>query len=461
VGRDHADAVAPVSCGTTGIGGSGFVKAKTTRFEKIVGVFLILSMAVLAYAVAWKAKREKLFSRVKTFRLSADRGYGIRTGTVVAINDVAVGVVTDYEMKPDEITKLFEVEVEIQVEGEHADKIRADSLAHIKEPPVIGDTKINIAAGKPHWVVARDIERTERRGKVLYGVVAKDGVVAYEVLPGTARKGGEAIPAFRNPLKKNDRVEILEQAREGYFKVYLPEIPEGGLIEAPRPESLMEKFGDIPTELALLKEKVIAALEKINKIIENIKVVTTDLAEAKGSAGKLLKEDALYNNINETIAEVRTAVKETQKVVADIKTTTARVSESSKDIPDIVSSGKKTAARVEAASVEIEGIMKDIPEILAAVKRILADVEGIAGNVNRASGDIPELVRSGKEGVKEAEQLLRAAKRHWLIRGYVAPEPPVLTDVQLLEKSEKERKGGKAPPAGESPREKGGGNPVQ
>ena len=73
----------------------------------------------------------------------------------------------------------------------------------------------------------------------------------------------------------------------------------------------------------------------------------------------------------------------------------------------------------------------ELVEMFDTGQKIIEDAQTITSNLKSASEDIKEavpkigpLIDSADEGVSEARDAIEAAKRSWLIRGYLAPAAP-------------------------------------
>ena len=79
---------------------------------------------------------------------------------------------------------------------------------------------------------------------------------------------------------------------------------------------------------------------------------------------------------------------------------------------------------------EMQGILTQVNESLAEVKKILADVKNTtaqlppaAATVGREVEDLPGMVLQTQETLREAERLIEGIQQHWLIRKHVPPTP--------------------------------------
>lgn len=110
------------------------------------------------------------------------------------------------------------------------------------------------------------------------------------------------------------------------------------------------------------------------KLLANLEQITAGLERGEGSAGQLLRDPALANEVQRILAQVNEALAEVKKILADVKTTTAQ-----------------------------------LPPAAATVGR---EVE-----------DLPGMVLQTQETLREAERLIEGIQQHWLIRKNIPPAP--------------------------------------
>jgi hypothetical protein len=113
-------------------------------FEKTVGTFVVLTAVVLLLATIYIARnRHGLFQTWGTYFAYYKDGNDVDKGQKVIYNGIAIGKTTELEFQSDD-----RVKVTFQVKSEFTNRVKADSIAHLK-PSIMGGASIVISKGSP------------------------------------------------------------------------------------------------------------------------------------------------------------------------------------------------------------------------------------------------------------------------------------------------------------------------
>lgn len=110
------------------------------------------------------------------------------------------------------------------------------------------------------------------------------------------------------------------------------------------------------------------------KLLANLEEITAGLERGEGSAGQLLRDPAMAQELTRILAQVNRALDEVQKILADVKATTAQL-------------------------------------------------PAAASTVGREVQDLPGVVVQSQATLREAERLILGLQQNWLIRKHVPPTP--------------------------------------
>ncbi len=110
------------------------------------------------------------------------------------------------------------------------------------------------------------------------------------------------------------------------------------------------------------------------KLLANLEQITAGLERGEGSAGQLLRDPALASELTRILEQVNVALGEVQKILADVKATTA--------------------------------------QLPAAAQTVGREVE-----------DLPGMVVQSQATLREAERLIQGIQQNWLIRKHVPAAP--------------------------------------
>lgn len=181
-------------------------------------------------------------------------------------------------------------------------------------------------------------------------------------------------------------------------------------------------------------DEMLATLQQNNKnlldITGNIKQITERLMNGEGSAGKILTDETLANELEATVTRFKMASATVQKITADVASYTSQLqsegSLANELIHDTVfySRLKSTAGEIHQASITIK-------ESSDNIKRISSNLEEVSNNLNSSGSPVGVLLNdeeAGKNlkitlenlqsGSKKLDEDLEALQHNFLFRGF-------------------------------------------
>ena len=294
--------------------------AKPFKFRyvnEIVGTFVLLIVALLVAGIIFAGHAQDWFTPVKRYNVDfpVEGSLGIQKGAPVEILGTTVGKVERIEVEED--GRIYGV---ISVKGAFIRFVRDDSKAIVKKRfAVAGEAYIEITEGE----------------------------------------GGPLSPDFNLMVEKDTELtEMLEQMLEQIRSTTVPAIEklQGTVVE----------YGKLAADLRNPEGPLL-------KLLSNVEQITEGLKNGEGSAGKVLRDPQMANDLKGILDKINDAL-------TDLKKTTAQ-------LPPMA--------------------------------------EKIGGEVN----DLPGLVSQTQETIRESERLIEGIQQHWLIRKYVPqPEPSSLVN---------------------------------
>ncbi len=253
----------------------------------------------------------------------------LKIGDRVKMAGVEIGRVQDIQLTNNKVMVVMKVRSEAEV--------KTDSLATIKFTGLLGQNYVSIDFGTP-------------RGE---------------------------------PLKDYQYVSTAEQADLSAIMQKLDNVASGV-------EKITESFTGfkIDTLVGPLREFVSANKDPLTLTISNLQTMTRELssqmAQGKGTLGKLVKDETLYDTALSTVSNLQNTATEIKATVADARS-----------IVDQVNSGQGTVGKLlkdEALYRETTESMKNLNEILR--------------KINQGQGTVGKLV-SGDEFYKNAKLTLQ------------------------------------------------------
>lgn len=145
----------------------------------------------------------------------------------------------------------------------------------------------------------------------------------------------------------------------------------GGTTKAPAVED-----GDrLTAEMPLDTDKMMATLQENNKnlvtITENLKVLTTKIAEGKGIVGAVMTDSVIAENFKNTLSNLEAASAKSNKMMGDISTFTGGLNEKGTLLYDITHD-KETFAKLRSTVDGLEATSENV-EVLTNNLNTVAD----------------------------------------------------------------------------------------
>jgi len=290
---------------------------KFRRVNEITGTFVLVVIAVLIAAILWTGHSQRWFKSRVTLRIILPEAgaAGIRQGSEVYFLGTLVGSVSDVI-----VDTTGRMEAEANIRRDFFRFVRADSSAVVKMKfGVAGDSFFEITRGQ-----------------------------------------GEPLP------EKNASIVCNEQFQSA-LEAAVEEIRGQTLTVLKKASTGLDAWTSLGTNL-------ITTQERLEQLIARLNDVAAGVEQGKGTAGRLITDTALMDELQSVATNLNVAVK-------NIQTGTARLPE----ITDAVADGTK---------------------------------------------DLPGLVLQTQVSMREMERLVEAMQRTWLLRKYVNPtNPPPLRPV--------------------------------
>jgi len=334
---------------------------RTRLIETSVGLFAVIGTVLLVSTFFVLLDKEHAFER--RFRLVAtfDNVSGLKPGAAVQLAGIDVGSVGSVQFNEEN-----RADVLLEIRDTFRGRIYKDAMASIATMGLLGDKIIILVSG------------TRRVGSV------EDGdVISTERYMELTDVMDEVGPALQN-MK-----EVLD-GMSGFF----------ASLDAP--------------------------VSKLDKVLSSVGQIAEQLSAGEGTAGAIFKDPQLYSKLVTLIEDADSTVRELEQIAGDIRT-------ASKDLPELSATARATMANLEQGSakmVELVDSGKDVvdntrmasvnfPELVERTNRVAENLEAITENVKAASIGLPDLVTTGHEGVEQGLELVEAARKSWVVRGYL------------------------------------------
>ena len=338
--------------------GKGNILFEFRTRERLVGTFLVITLFILTGAIVFISQGKNWFKQHVRYHTFYKEGYNLNPGSKVTLYNTKIGKVVKASLTEDN-----RVRVDISVLAEYASKIREDSIATVKSPTIIGSEYIAVTPG------------TQQKS-----AIPANGEIA--------SKEKKALADYLEEFKVEEKLEILTNIVQNINEITTRlKDPKGDLFEA------FTNIREISTRLKDPDGHLFSALENISKIsaslndpnggllqtLDNLASISQRIEKGEGSAGRLIVDDDLYFKFDEAIDKI-------DSILDDIKIVTARM-------PALVDELGKRIKEVKDPLAKLDKSMDDVPEIMNTVRGKLDDVSDIIESVKESfliKGNLPK-----------------------------------------------------------------------
>ncbi|MFA9191037.1 MlaD family protein [Flavobacterium sp. FZUC8N2.13] len=280
---------------------------KLTREIK-TAILVIASLLLFIWGYSF-LKGKDLFNSYTTLFVEYDSVEGLATSAPVTLNGLVIGKIEQITINPTD-GKLL---VELQIKTEFP--ISKSSLAIIYEPGFIGGKQIAI---EPNFSDKTVVENGDRlNGNMRLGMtesLSKKLVPLQDKIEKVLINADNLISGINNVLDKKTQedlkrsiaelsktMEQFHQASAGVNSLLAQNKTQinGAVTNFNRTASNFAKISD-----SLNKADLGKTVKNLNATLAKVNGVMADLEAGNGTMGKLLKDDALYNNLSKTSREL-------------------------------------------------------------------------------------------------------------------------------------------------------------
>ncbi len=221
------------------------------------------------------------------------------------------------------LTKDNKVKVQVRVLAEYASRIRANSVATVESPTVIGSEYINI-----------------RPGTSKAAVIPPEGLI---------------------PTKEKKKfTEYLEQYEIG---------------------EKLEHIGKILEDLVQITDQLKDPKGPFFGTFGNLQEVTGTVKAGEGSLGRLIKSDELYEHMDTFVATLQETADHLVRAGVSIEEGSKHLEKAAREGPEMVDKTQELLDRLLKVTLILEKVMEEVPEISAQAREGMQEVNRILDSV--------------------------------------------------------------------------------
>lgn len=194
----------------------------------------------------------------------------------------------------------------------------------------------------------------------------------------------------------------------------------GGTSTAPQ----IQEGDTLGVEKTFSTEDMINTLQENNKnflaITNDFKVISKGLVAGEGTIGKLLKDDAVYANINATTASLQLASAKAQQLVASLAAFSANLNKKG-TLANELTTDTVIFNSVKASVFQLQQMADTASAFIADLKKAGTNPNSTIGVLLRdeASGArIKETIKNLESSSQKLDEDLKAAQSSFLLKGY-------------------------------------------
>ena len=288
---------------------------KITREIK-TAILVIASILLFIWGYSF-LKGKDLFTNYKTYYVEYKSVEGLAASAPVTLNGLVVGKVSSITINP--ATGILLVELQLQTDF----PIAASSVASIYEPGFIGGKQIAIIPNFNDKTLAVDGQKFTAGVKL--GLTDKVGdqlAPLQEKIEKVLLSTDVLISGLNNVLDQKGQQDLkltLQELSNTVAQFHTASKSLNSLLDENRSQikGTITNFNTVAGNFSKISDSLSKAdigktVRNLNKTLARVDNIMIGLDEGKGSMGKLLKDDAFYQNI-------KTSTKELELLLQDVR----------------------------------------------------------------------------------------------------------------------------------------------
>lgn len=254
-------------------------------------------------------KGKAVFANYKTYYVTYDNVEGLAKSAPVTLNGLAIGKVND--IKIEESTGKLIVELQITTDF----PISSTSVATIYEPGLIGGKQIAIEPDFKNKDLAVNGQELKGNLKLSLSASVQEKLVPLQAkLESILNNTDQLLSGVNTILDKKSQENIktaLSELSQTMVELHATSANASSILNDNKADlkGVITNFKKVSTDFAKISDSLNRAdlgktVKNLNKTLAKVDGLMLDLQSGKGTAGKLLKDEALYNNLKATTKEM-------------------------------------------------------------------------------------------------------------------------------------------------------------
>jgi phospholipid/cholesterol/gamma-HCH transport system substrate-binding protein len=381
-----------------------------------VGIFVLVALLVMGFLIINSTGEFNPFEKKLHLRARFATADGLRQNAEVQLAGVTIGKVEEVKFLPPDVGEREKIEARISipevVDGRPVnERIRTDSTAQLIALSLLSNDKIiNITPGTGNGVPVQEndilnatttmsINQLTQTGNDLLQRINELSVPATNIL-NKANNGDGTLGRLVNDESLYQNLDsAVAETRSTVVRL------QTTLDKVNRGQGSAGKLLNDPS-----------LYDSLNRSIGRIESISRDLRAGRGSAGKFLTDDALYNDtraavndLRESMQSIRPALERLNKIAGDIDLITADISQgkgtAGKLLKDetLYEEARTGIARFNSTAARLDVLIGDAQGGKGTLGKLLTD-EALYNNVNQTAGNINQLTSESTKLIYDFRQ---------------------------------------------------------
>jgi phospholipid/cholesterol/gamma-HCH transport system substrate-binding protein len=267
-----------------------------------IGVIVLVSMVILTTLLFLMTSASGLgvFSHKLTITAYFQNAAGLKAGGAVNLEGVTIGNVKTVSVTTAPDRKLTPVQVVMKIDEKYQPSLHKDSTAGLTTVGIIGDEVVDINSQTATGPLLQD-------GDELKG---QDAASMQDIV----KSSQGTIDNLNVILSHLNGIVTDVQAGKGSLGQLITnkQLYDSLTASAQQFQTLTAKLNTSNNTVGKFFNDNAEMYNRVNDIVGKFDSIASDMQAGKGSAGKLLKDEALYNNLNESAKNLNAILADAQ-----------------------------------------------------------------------------------------------------------------------------------------------------
>ena len=333
-----------------------------------MGVFVVIGILLLVL-MTLKVEKFQVGKKVGyALNIYFDSAAGVDQNSPVRVAGVRVGEVEKVILENGKAKVTFHLPLQVT--------LYKDAKAYLKSEGFLGEKYVEITPGTPG-----------------YPKLEPNGVVEQGAPPADVEQFLSNMSAIREDFK--DVMKPLGDVLKA--------------VDAKKVEKVINNIDKFSGQLTGLAKDSKETIQKAKDAFAGIEDIGDKVKKGEGTLGKLITDDAIYQEAKKTVETAKEAVETVKSATESAKQTM----ETLKNVAEKVERGEGTLGKLindESLYQEAKETVKSVKETMQSARDAVQTVKGIAEKVEKGEGTLGKLVNDDQL-MKETEKTLKKVQK--------------------------------------------------